>query len=153
MYTIVNYSHVLSYIYNVFNLKNIRKKNHNYAMTIHYYLSNHIHLHCQGFICLLISSFIFHWSCSFVRMKQSKFSKLISYLNNWYWSIYGQTTHWKYNKGFAFGKTYTSNNNNTSINTTTSLNVCIPCLPTTLFVWFCNLLLIILMLGIVQIHA
>ena len=47
--------------------------------------------------------------------------------------------------------TKTSNDNNSNnITTTATSNVCISCLPTTIFVQFCNLLYIMLMVEIVQ---
>ena len=57
----------------------------------------------------------------------------------------------KNNKGCALVGTKTSSDNRKSNNTpTTTSNVCILCLPTTIFVQFCNLVYVILTVGIVQ---
>ena len=55
------------------------------------------------------------------------------------------------NKGCAFVGTKISNDNNENNNIiTTTLNVCITCSLTVLFVWFCSLVYIKLTYGIVQ---
>jgi hypothetical protein len=57
----------------------------------------------------------------------------------------------KDNRGCALVGTRTSNDNHENNNTTTTTSiVCIPCLPTTIFVSFCDLVHVILAVGIVH---